>query len=157
MTDKPTPEETATWQRRLASQANNRAWALSENKARTPAEDEEMLQAAYAAMYFWGIVGNANNHALAALLMAHVHALLRHGPEAKRYFTQVAPTVLADTAEAWQLALSHAVAANVASANGDASSHRTHHTEAVRRTDALPDPQDREVVRATLDVVPVPT
>ena len=32
------------------------------------AEDEEMLNAAHAAMYFWSIVGNANNqaHAVAA-------------------------------------------------------------------------------------------
>jgi len=58
MTEKPTPEETALWQRRLASQANNRAWTLSEAISRTPEEDEEMLQAAHAAMHFWKIVGH---------------------------------------------------------------------------------------------------
>mgnify|MGYP001347608528 CR=1 FL=1 len=50
MSDKPTPEETAIWQRRLAGQANNRAWALAEALTRTAEEDEEMLQAAHAAM-----------------------------------------------------------------------------------------------------------
>jgi hypothetical protein len=44
MSQKPTPEETTNWQRRLASQANNRAWSLSESLVRTPEEDDEMLQ-----------------------------------------------------------------------------------------------------------------
>ena len=46
---KPTPEETARWQRRLAGQANNHAWQLAEQATRTPAEGELMLQAAHAA------------------------------------------------------------------------------------------------------------
>ena len=51
MTSRPAPEEVALWQKRLASQANNRAWALAELHNRTPEEDEEMLQAINAAMY----------------------------------------------------------------------------------------------------------
>lgn len=44
--EKPTAEETALWQKRLASQANNHAWDLSENPSRTTQEAEEMLMAA---------------------------------------------------------------------------------------------------------------
>jgi hypothetical protein len=72
MTEKPSPEEVVRWQRRLAGQANNRAWSLSEQASRSAAEDEEMLNAAHAAMYFWSIVGNANNQAHAAQLLAQV-------------------------------------------------------------------------------------
>jgi len=50
MSETPSRNEAAIWQRRLASQANNRAWTLSESLSRTPEEDEEMLQAAHAAM-----------------------------------------------------------------------------------------------------------
>ena len=82
MTDKPSPEQTALWQRRLASQANNRAWSLSESSSRSADEDEEMLQAAHAAMYFWKIVGNDKNRAHAALLLAHAYALLGLGAPA---------------------------------------------------------------------------
>ena len=49
MAERPSPEEVAVWQKRLASQANNRAWALAEALHRSPEEDEEMLQAAHAA------------------------------------------------------------------------------------------------------------
>lgn len=41
------PDESTIWQRRLASQANNRAWTLSESLSRTQDEDEEMLHAAH--------------------------------------------------------------------------------------------------------------
>ena len=43
MSDKPTAEETALWQKRLASQANNRAWALSEKHSRS-ADDRAIVQ-----------------------------------------------------------------------------------------------------------------
>ena len=36
----PSPEELATWQRRIASRANNKAWELSEKLNRTEAEDQ---------------------------------------------------------------------------------------------------------------------
>lgn len=60
-------EEAAQW----------RFWMLAEMPHRSPEEDEEMLQAVHAAMYFWKIVGKPGNHAHAALLLAHMHALLK--------------------------------------------------------------------------------
>lgn len=65
----PGPEELATWQRRIATRANNKAWELSEKLNRTPAEIQEML---HAAMHLWCIVGNENNKAHAELLLDHV-------------------------------------------------------------------------------------
>ena len=35
MTEKPSPEEVVRWQHRLAGQANNRAWSLSEQVSRS--------------------------------------------------------------------------------------------------------------------------
>ena len=77
MTDKPTPEDIALWQRRLASQAKTTERGHLPNAHRSPEEDEEMLKAAHAAMYFWKIVGTPSNHAHAAQLLAHVYALLK--------------------------------------------------------------------------------
>lgn len=156
MSEKPTPEETATWQRRLASQANNRAWQLSESPARTAEEDEEMLHAAHAALYFWKIVGNASNHAHAALLLAHVYALLGLGSAARQYFAKSQPVFFEHAAEAWELALAHAVAANVAAANQEAESHREHYELANKLIEALPSPEDREILSATFRVLPRP-
>jgi hypothetical protein len=88
MADAPSSEEVALWQRRLAAQANNRAWRLSESLSRSPEEDEEMLQGAHASMYFWKIVGAAGNRAHAAQLLAHVYALLKLPNPATYYFAQ---------------------------------------------------------------------
>jgi hypothetical protein len=96
MSDKPSPEDVAVWQRRLASHANNRAWTLAEALTRTPEEDEEMLQAAHAAMYFWKIVGNTRNKAHAAQLVAHAYALLGQGSPAKHFQAKSQPVLLGE-------------------------------------------------------------
>jgi hypothetical protein len=156
MSDNPTPDEAAIWQRRLASQANNRAWTLSESVSRTAEDDEEMLHAAHAAMFFWQVAGNRQNRARAALLLAHVHALLNMGMSARHYESEWQRLSVDDAAEQWEVAIAHAVAANVAAANKAAEAHREHYAEARRTIDSLPNDEDRAILEATLRVVPVP-
>lgn len=156
MSEKPSPDEAATWQRRLASQANNRAWTLAESLSRTPAEDEEMLLAAHAAMYFWKVVGTPKNHAHAAQLVAHVYALLGLGSMATRFQEKSQPVFFGEGAEPWELAMAHAVAANVAAANKNAKAHDEHYGKAVRLMEVLPE-TERTILRATLRVVPALT
>ncbi len=156
MSDKPTPEETAAWQRRLASQANNRAWALADAPSRTPEEDEEMLQAAHAAMHFWKIVGNDGNKAHAAQLVAHAYALLKLPNPARHYLRQSQPHFLEQPCAPWELAYAHLVAANVAASAGEASLHRQHHDTAARLIADLSDPEDRAILEGSMKVMPVP-
>jgi hypothetical protein len=156
MAEKPSPEDVALWQRRLASQANNRAWSLAEMLQRSPDENEEMLQAAHAAMYFWKIVGNPNNHAHAALLLAHVYALLGLPVPAARYLSKSLPYFMQHEGAPWELAFAHAVAANVASAEGNAAAHAKHYSEAQTAATHMTDPETRVVFAATLRVIPAP-
>ena len=156
MSDAPSAEERATWQRRLASQANNRAWTLAEASARTPEEDDELLEAANAAMFFWSIVGNAGHRAHAAQLLAHAYALRGFGDAARHYFAKCEAIVFGEDAAPWEHAMAHAIAANVAAASGDAHAHRTHYGEASRLVATLESDDDRNVVDATLRVIPVP-
>ena len=156
MTEKPSPEEVVRWQRRLAGQANNRAWTLSEQPARTAAEDEEMLDAAHAAMYFWSIVGNANNQAHAAQLLAHTYAMVKQPKRASQYLDKCLPVLAGESAKPWERALAHAVAANVASAGGNSQDHTRHYQEATRLTAALENAEERAIIEATLRVLPVP-
>jgi hypothetical protein len=156
MADKPTPEDVALWQRRLASQANNRAWTLAEILHRSPEEDEEMLQAAHAAMYFWKIVGTPSNHAHAAQLLAHVYALLKFPGPAAQYLSKSLPHFTQHDCAPWEMAFAHAVAANVASAEGDAAAYAKHYLEAQAAAAHITDPETREMFAATLRVVPAP-
>ncbi|MFM8881429.1 MAG: hypothetical protein ACKOGK_04150 [Betaproteobacteria bacterium] len=156
MTEKPSPEEVVRWQRRLASQANNRAWSLSEQPVRTAAEDEEMLNAAHAAMYFWSIVGDANTQTHAAQLLAHTYAMVKQPSAAARHLEKCLPVLAGESAKPWERALAHAVAANVASASGNAADHTRHYQEATRLTAALENAEERALIEATLRVLPVP-
>jgi hypothetical protein len=156
MTDKRTPEDIALWQRRLASQANNRAWTLAEMLHRSPEEDEEMLQAAHAAMYFWKIVGAPGNHAHAALLIAHVYALLKLPGPAAHYLGKSLPHFTQHDCAPWELAFAQAVAANVASAEGNAAAHARHYADAIAAATRMTDPETREMFAAMLRAVPAP-
>jgi len=124
--------------------------------SRTPEENEEMLQAAHAAMHFWKIVGTDNNRAHAALLVSHAYALLGLASPAEHYQAKWQALLAVDKAEPWEVALAHAVAANVAAAKNDAKAHRALYLEAFARVAQLPDPEDRSILEATLRVLPKP-
>jgi len=156
MAESPAPEEVAAWQRRLASQANNHAWRLSESTSRSPAEDENMLQGAHAAMFFWKIVGNASHRAHAALLLAHVYALLKLPDPARHYFAQCEPFFFAQERDPWEQAIAYAVKSGVAAASAQSETHASSYARADRLIAALPDSQDREILNATLHVIPKP-
>lgn len=157
MAEKPTPEDVALWKRRLASEANNRAWTLAEALTRSPDEDEEMLQAGCVAMYFWRTVGNPGNQAHAAQLPAHVYALLKL-PKPDAYdLSKSLPYFLRNDCAPSTLAFAHAVAANVASAGGDAEAHARHYSQAKAIIARVTNPKEREIFNATLRVISLPS
>jgi hypothetical protein len=107
-------------------------------------------------MYFWKIVGNDNNRAHAAQLLAHVYALLGLANPAAHFLAKSQPVLLSERAEAWEVALAHAVAANVAAARNDSQAHSAHYRKASELVSRLPDPEDRKILEATLRVLPKP-
>jgi len=156
MSSSPAADEEATWRRRLAARANNRAWTLSEQTTRTPEEDREMLQAAHAAMYLWSAIGTPLNIALAQLLLGQVHALLGDARYAMSYAEAAHKYFSANAAEPWQAALSHAIFAAAAHCAGDSGLHERHYSAALALVATLPNAEDRAVFDATMKVVPRP-
>lgn len=156
MSDKPSPEDARLWQKRLASQANNRAWALTEAAERSAEQDEEMLQASHAAMYFWSIVGDDRQKAHAAQLLAHAYAHLGLAHPAQHYFGKAQMVFSAQPGDGWERALNAAVAANVAAAAGDRAAHARHLQDAQRLTAELADDEARDIVNATVQAVRQP-
>lgn len=69
----------------FARQFNNGAWDLLEKPQRSPAEDDALLAAAYAAWQHWSAVGTAVNAQRAHHLLATVHARLGVGVLALRH------------------------------------------------------------------------
>jgi hypothetical protein len=156
MADKPTPEDLELWQRRFASRANNRAWTLAETVGRSPGEDDEMLQAANAAMYLWKSIGTPRNLAHAAQLLAHAYALLGLPQPAAHYHDKSWPYFMQNDCAPLELAFAHAIAANVASAAGNAEEHAKHYAQATVFGAQLENAQERETLAATMRVIPAP-
>ena len=149
-------EELNVWRRRLASEANNLAWDLSEKLSRSSEEDAQMLHAAHASRYLWTTIGTERNIALADQLLGHVHALLGLGPTATQYATKALAHFISQPSKPMQLAFAYAIQANAAFAAGDAALHRSSYAKALEIADTLTDPGDRNVFEATLRVIPKP-
>jgi hypothetical protein len=156
MSTNTSPQEEALWQKRFASRANNRAWSLSEQVKRTPEEDEEMLQAAQAAMFLWKSIGTPRNHAHAAQLLAHVYALLQIPKPANQYFSRASKFFTTEQSDPWELALMHTIGANVAFCSGKSAEHARNYRLAEDAIQALPDPEDKEILNATFRIIPRP-
>ena len=77
----------AGWHRQQAAEANNSVWELLEKPHRSAAEDEEMLQRAYASRYHWArAAGRTPVHlARGAWLLARVQSDLGEGGLSLRY------------------------------------------------------------------------
>lgn len=150
------PDDEAAWRRKLGSAANNRCWTLTEQLTRTPEEDQEMLHAAHAAMHLWSTIGTDKNRTLGHLLLGQVHALLGHATSAMNYAKLAYDDITQTQSDAWEVAMAHAVLANAAHCSGGLALHESHYNTADKLIAALSDPQDKEIVLATLSVVPKP-
>ncbi|MBS1817325.1 MAG: hypothetical protein JSU08_05325 [Acidobacteria bacterium] len=156
MSERPSQEEIATWQKRFAVACNNRAWELVERPDRTPSEVHEMLHAAHAAAWHWARVGTSLHEARANMLLGMAHALagestlgLRYARLAFNYFNE-------HEAPDWEQAFAHATLAAAAKSGGEPALHAEHYAEAERLGNAIADPQDREVFMRSFAQVPRP-
>jgi hypothetical protein len=60
----------------FAKSTNGKVWNLLMKESRSPAEDQEMLEAAYTSAYHWRVVGTPLHHQRAEWMLAHVHTVL---------------------------------------------------------------------------------
>lgn len=153
----PTDTDPAAWHRFFGSSANNRAWALAEQAARTPDEDAEMRRSAHAAAWHWEAIGTALHRMRATMLLAQVHALTGDGSEALRLATEMRDYFVgnADTPD-WEIAFTHAIHAHAAQVAGEAGLHRASYERARNAIDAIADDEDRAIVLKTFTQVPSP-
>jgi hypothetical protein len=152
----PAPEEIERWDRWFASETNNRAWTLVEDPARTPAQREEMLNAAHASAFHWSRIGSDLNKARADMLLALVHGLLGNGPLAMTHARRSFEYISSHESPDWEFALAHAVLANAAYAAGEVSLYATQHALARSFGDAIADSGDKEIFERIFVQLPIP-
>ncbi|MFH1568118.1 MAG: hypothetical protein ABIL09_08980, partial [Gemmatimonadota bacterium] len=150
------PEEIAASHRWHAIECNNRAWQLSEQPRRSPAENEQMLHAAHAAAFHWAQVGTELHQARARMLLGHVCAAVGQGQPALAYAGRSLAYLAAHETPDWEIAFAHAVLAHAASAAGGTALHREHYTRAQELGHAIADPEDKAIFHKTFDLIPAP-
>jgi DNA-binding transcriptional MerR regulator len=81
-TPPPPPTLDAATHRALGVGLYNHTWDFLEMEERTPAQDDELLETAYASAYHWRFVGHAANLARSHYLLARAYAVLGRGEPA---------------------------------------------------------------------------
>ena len=69
-------------ERKLAGGLFNRVWELTDKPTRTREEDDEMIHAAHASRYHWGVAGKAENRARGEWQISRVYTVLGLGEPA---------------------------------------------------------------------------
>jgi hypothetical protein len=111
--------------RHFATATNGEVWRLLEQPDRTPANDEQMLAAAFASLYHWLHAGTTVHHQRSLWLISRVYGVLGNGAGARDYaqrclaLTEAESHTLADFDVAYGyegMARAHALAGNHAEA-----------------------------------------
>jgi hypothetical protein len=144
------PDETT--HRALAAAAFNRSWELLERE-RTPDEDLELLEVAFASRHHWRAEGAPQQAAIADWMVARCFSVLGEGGLAVR-FAEAARTAQPADAPAWLRASLLEGLARAHAANGDRSARDDAFADAVVALADEPDEEDRELIAEQLASVP---
>jgi len=143
-----TPEE----ERRLAVDLFNQTWTLLELPARTPEQDDELVDTAHASAYHWLQVGTAANRARSQWQLSRVYVLLGRPEPALHHanrclaWCEANPGALAD----WDLPYAHEALARAHALAGNADEARRHADRARELAARVAGDEDREHLDADL-------
>jgi hypothetical protein len=156
MATPPTADELTRWHRWFAVECNNRAWHLADQKHRTDAENDELLNAAHAAAQHWHAIGTPLHGARATMLLAHAHAACGDGLLAIRYARTSHDYFMSNETPDWEIAFSHAVMAHAAAAAGNKQLHGVHYEAARAAGAAIEEDEDKAIFTASFATIPAP-
>lgn len=151
------PDAGPALERRMAAGLFNRVWELLDHAERTPAEDDEMVNAAHASRYFWGRVGTPLNVARGEWQCSRVYAVLGRAEPALHHARRALDLCNRHDLGDFDLACAHealARASRVAGLDADARRHVALGLEAAGR---ITDTDDARIVLTDLTELADPT
>jgi hypothetical protein len=144
----------AAWHRRVATDTFNRTWELLEHAERSPAEDREMLVAAFTSRYHWEQVGGPEEWWVGDWQIARVAAALGEGSLALRYATNALDGVERAGWGGWRLASAREGMARAHAAAGSRAERDRFVLLADEALRAETDDEDRAIIAGQLTSVP---
>jgi len=150
-----TPAETVTDERGLAAQLFNGCWTLLEKESRTTAEDDRMIHMAHASRFHWDNVGDDQHRAIGEWQVSRVYATLGRGEPALFHAQRCLEYSGSKGVDEWVAASAYEALARAYAVAGDTESARDARDKALALAQAVIDPEDRDIVLADLDTLPI--
>ncbi len=142
------------WQRKQAVSLFNHAWRLLEKPRRTQAEDDEMIHAAHASRYHWGVVGKPVQVSIGDWQVSHVYAVLRR-PEPALYHARRCLAICREHhIRDFPLAFAYEALARASAVAGRSRDRDRYIREAQRAAKGIEDEEDRKLVLSDLATIP---
>jgi DNA-binding transcriptional MerR regulator len=147
------PDLDATTVRQLAAGLFNHTWTLIETPDRTPMQDDEMIHAAHASRYHWGLVGTAANLNRGEWLCSRVYAILGRGEPALWHARRCLALCEEHGIGDWELAFAHEAIARAHRVAGDHKAADAELAIARELSGAIAESEDRELLLGDLATV----
>jgi DNA-binding transcriptional MerR regulator len=142
----PTTSLSPEGQRRLAVELFNHVWTLLETIDRTPDQDDEMLHAAHASRYHWGVVGDAANRTRGEWQCSRVYAILGRAEPALHHARRCLELCEANQIGDWDLAAAYEALARACRVAGDDAGLARYRAAAQEALGRVADPEDAAII-----------
>jgi hypothetical protein len=129
--------------RQVAVDLFNHVWTLIETPDRTTAQDDEMLHAAHASRYHWGVVGKPVNLARGEWQCSRVYAMLGRGEPAIHHGRRCLEICQAEDLGDFDLAFAYEALARAHALAGDAEAAAKYLTQAAQAGTNIADQEDQ--------------
>jgi len=133
----------STDHRQVAVDLFNHVWTLMDSPDRTTAQDDEMLHAAHASRYHWGLVGEPVNLARGEWQCSRVYAILGRGEPAIHHGRRCLEICQAEDIGDFDLAFAYEALARAHLVNGDSEASAGYRSQAARAGGNIADQEDR--------------
>lgn len=148
--------ETIIDERALAARLFNDTWSLLERQHRTADEDDRMLHQAHASRFHWDNVGGDQQRAVGEWQCSRVYVTLGRGEPAVHHARRCVDYAGRSGVEDWVAASAQEALARAYASAGEPELAREARDRAHALAEAIPDAENRGVVLADLDTLPIP-
>jgi hypothetical protein len=153
MTD-DTPMTLDEAHRTFAKELFNHVWTLLESGDRTPEQDDEMIHAAHASRYHWGMVGEPVNLARGEWMISRVYVVLGRIEPALHHGRRCLELCTAHELGGFDLGFAHEAIARATAANGDDATAREQVALARAAATHVEKDEDRDYFLGDLATIP---
>jgi hypothetical protein len=129
--------------RQIAVDLFNHVWTLMEAPGRTITQDDEMLHAAHASRYHWGLVGRPVNLARGEWQCSRVYAILGRGEPATHHGRRCLEICQAEDIGGFDLAFAYEALARAHTVAGDTEAAAKYLSQAAAAGTDIADQDDR--------------